>query len=240
VLLLAVLVLACACSKGDAKPTEIAATPAIETRATAVVAQPTETRQSVPGIDTTPLATPAAAAREVAYPEIGLINVWVYADSPASSGSCAAQVKQMIPDSAPSNLPGKSIPCEIRANDSSRLSFTRSSDRVFHLANVQLLLLHSKSLPTPYQYSACTKVLPFLLPGSASADAAGGTLVCSYVPTFRGEQAQRVGPFWGARPAEFPASDFAKEVYCPELVDYLSRAQQKQIALVPCVLDVPR
>jgi len=252
---LIVVFLATACSgDGDSarSPDANAPTRAIET---AGVASPTPTTAmttptagtSTVGIPTTgstgAVATPTASAanevREAASPAPGLINVWVYGDAQVQSGRCVTFISQMIPDSAPQSIGGRAATCEYSGVDVGRLRFTKSRDGVLHLANVQLLLLASKTLPKELQVRpvSCLELKQYLLPASAPASDPY-YLSCSYVPAFRGQYTQKAGPFWGVQAVD-PSRDQTREVNCVDLVPFVAR-EGEPVANTPCSREIPQ
>ncbi len=182
---------------------------------------------------------PQTPTPQVAYPEVGqVIGVWVYADSPSHADSCSELLLNMIPNAAPGDVLGKTSTCAFGPYEVGRLSFTKTPDGVFHLTAAEVLLLHTKDLPRPYEYSSCERIAQYLLLRKSRPDEAGGRLVCSLTPPYRGESNRRRITTWGLRPADAPEGLFSGDVTCLELVRYLSRPPDIDTIPVPCVLSL--
>jgi hypothetical protein len=184
---------------------------------------------------------PQIPTPQVAYPAVGqMIEVWVYADAPSHADTCSDLLLDMIPYTAPGGVLGKTSTCLFGPYEAGRLSFTKTPDGVFHLTAAEVLLLHTKDLPSPYEYSPCARVAQYLLSTKSRPEEAGGRLVCSLTPPYRGEPNRRAMTAWGLRPTDTPEGLFSGDITCLELVRHLSRPPDIHTTPIPCVLSLPK
>ncbi len=100
-----------------------------------------------------------------------IVSLWVYADAPENSETCAELLGEMIPDGALDEGAGKVVECTLEGISKHRLALRSDANGVIHLVGVQLLLLFTEDLPQGGPPTECRDVTDYMLPESANPEA---------------------------------------------------------------------